>query len=111
MSVKEERRLHVRRQVSFPAYFGAGNQQAILPATIVDISPAGLRLAVKTSDFDATEGEPVNILFALPGDKAPIKMQCSAVRTKHAGEKTELGISFKGCHFLDHERVRNYLRL
>jgi hypothetical protein len=113
MAVGEERRLYPRRPVSLLAYVGAGDQEAVHPATILDTSLGGMRLVTKASGFEVTESLPhpsIDILFALPHEKAPIKMKCTIVRSQCEGEDTEVGISFAHGNFLDYERIRNYVR-
>jgi hypothetical protein len=111
--VVEERRFYPRRPVSLLAFISVGDQEAFHHATILDVSLGGLRLSTKGAGLESAESRPrqsVGILFALPHEKAPIKMKCTIVRSRCDGEDTEVGISFADGNFLDYERIRNYLR-
>jgi hypothetical protein len=111
--VVEERRFYPRRPVSLLAFISVGDQEAFHHATILDVSLGGLRLSTKGAGLETGDSRPrqsADILFALPHEKAPIKMKCTIVRSRCDGEDTEVGISFADGNFLDYEKIRDYVR-
>ena len=109
----KEKRRHPRREVSLPAFTSLGDSEGAHPSIIHDISLGGLRLSLpkeaRVSIHEDEEKTYIDILFALPAEKSPVKMRCKPGRIRQTNGEIEVGVAFADCDFPNYQKVQNYL--
>ena len=110
-SLKNEKRIYGRREVSLPAFVykrGSG-ESALQTGIIFDLSLGGLRISVP-QEYDVQQEGDFDTIFTIPNEKMPIKMKCTIKRVLDGTDNTkEIGATFVDGDFSGYQKLHGYL--
>jgi hypothetical protein len=108
-----ERRQHLRKKVSLPAFVYESDPKSARPGTILDLSLAGARISVPQSERlelnETTKEKQLGLLFTLPLGKKAITVKCCTTRVQGAHGSAEVGARFVDSDFESYQRLQNFL--
>ncbi|MBA4390180.1 MAG: hypothetical protein C0399_04500 [Syntrophus sp. (in: bacteria)] len=111
-SLKSEKRIYGRREVSLPAFVykrGLG-ESALQTGTILDLSLGGLRVSVP-QEYDVQQEGEFDTIFTIPNEKMPVKMKCSVKGVLDGTDNTrEILAAFVDGDFLGYQKLHGYLK-
>jgi hypothetical protein len=108
-----EKRQHLRKKVSLPAFVYESDPKSARPGTILDLSLAGARISVPQSDRleldETTKEKQLGLLFTLPLEKKAITVKCCTTRVQGTDGSAEVGARFVDSDFESYQRLQNFL--
>ena len=105
----EERRRYPRKNVTLPAFISGADVREAQSGAILDLSLGGMRMSVPKESRIETWHTPLNVLFALPGEKTPVALSCTPTRAQPSNGDIEVAVSFANCDFPSYQKVQAYL--
>lgn len=114
--VKEEKRRHPRKRVSFPALISVSSSDdtsSTQAGLVTDISLDGLRISITNHhEFAIRENRDtsrISIVFAVPESKRPVTIQCLPRHTFRSNGETNIGASLVDTDHKSYRELQHYI--
>jgi hypothetical protein len=113
--IDHEKRCHVRKPVSVPAFINEVNTESksYQPGVITDISLGGLNIAIRKEVLDKINIDnstaAFEVIFVLPEATQPLNIQCKPARFVDNPEDVQVGAAFVDSDFKSYQTLQKYL--